>query len=320
MTRDTEYQWSDGRWAGLLRTMLGVPLLRNGVVIGVIAIHRRTPRPFSARQIELVTTFADQAVIAINNVGLIEEVQARTRELQETLEYQTAASDVLNVISRAPSDIQPVFDVIVQTAGRLCHADSAIVLTLRDDGKYHLAATYGYSREFQRLLELEPIEAERGTVSGRAVLERETVYVPDVLADPEYGFNEGQKLGGFRAALGVPLLRQGHPIGVITLTHPTLRTFTAKQIELVETFADQAVIAIENARLFEEAQKRTAELSESLEYQTATSEVLNVISRAPSQLQPVFEAIVETAGRLCDVRDVNNLTIENGGTMHVLSG
>src|SRR5829696_2074246 len=280
--------------------MLGVPLLRNGVVIGVIAIHRRTPRPFSARQIELVTTFADQAVIAINNVGLIEEVQARTRELQETLEYQTAASDVLNVISRAPSDIQPVFDVIVQTVGRLCHADSAIVLTSQNGRPLVLAASYGYSREFQRLLELEPIEAERGTVSGRAVLERETVYVPDVLADPEYRFNEGQKLGGFRAALGVPLLRQGHPIGVITLTHPTLRTFTAKQIELVETFADQAVIAIENARLFEEVQKRTAELSESLEYQTATSEVLNVISRAPSQLQPVFEAIVETAGRLCE--------------------
>src|SRR5262249_9021533 len=266
---DPEYSQEMAR-AGGFRSVLSVPMLRHGDPIGVISVAQPDPTPFSERQIELLKIFADQAVIAIENTRLFEAEQASKRELQESLEYQTATSEVLNVISRSNFELEPVFSTIVETAGRLCHADFAIVLRLGDDGKYHLAASYGHSPEFLAYVERNPLTVGRATVVGRVALECRTVHVTDVLADPDYGYQEGQRLGGYRTALGVPLLREGKPIGVLALSRSQPKPYTQKQIELVETFADQAVIAIENTRLFEEVQARTKELQDSLDRQTAT--------------------------------------------------
>ena len=196
-------------------------------------------------------------MIAIENIRLFEEVQARTRELQEALEYQTATSEVLSVISRAPSQLEPVFEAIVRTAARLCQADGAIVCTRGEDELYHYSAVSGHSEEVRAVVHKRPLAADRGSVSGRAVLERRTVQIHDALADPEFTRFDTQAVGQFRTLLGVPLLREGTPIGVISMQRRRVEPFTEKQIDLVTTFADQAVIAIENARLFEEVQART---------------------------------------------------------------
>ena len=315
---DPEFTFHDYQRIGKQRSLLGVPLLRHGVAIGAMTLARTVVKPYSDRQIELVSTFADQAVIAIENARLFEEVQARTKELQESLEYQTATSDVLDVISRSRFELQPVFDTIVETAARLCHVDYGVVCRLADDGKYHLAGNHGYTREFQHYVEHHPFEAGHGTVIGRAALEGRTIHVPDVLADPEYTYHEGQKLAGYRSLLGVPLLRDGKAIGVLALHDDAPEPFTDKQIGLVETFADQAIIAIENARLFEEVQSRTREVSEALEYQTATSEVLGVISRSPTDVQPVFDTIAANALRLCGAT-WSAVTRFDGELMHLVS-
>ncbi|HEX8168525.1 MAG TPA: GAF domain-containing protein, partial [Beijerinckiaceae bacterium] len=287
---------------GGARTALRVPLLKDGAVLGHVWAFRQEVRPFSDTQVELIGNFAKQAVIAIENARLFEAEQARTRELQESLEYQTATSEVLGVISRAPNELQPVFEAIVDTAARLCEAEHAFVFQ-RDGEVYRLAANHGFSEEYVQFILDHPIPPGRATLVGRTALTAAIVHFPDCLADPEYKWVESQKRGGFRTMLGVPLLRDGAAVGVIALTRTHVRPFSQKQIELVETFADQAVIAIENVRLFEEVQARTAELQESLEYQTATSDVLNVISRSPSEIQPVLDTIVETAARLCDASD-----------------
>jgi GAF domain-containing protein len=280
------------------RTTLATPLLREDIAIGAIMVRRTEVRPFSDKQIAVLQTFADQAVIAIENTRLFEEVQARTRELQEALDYQTATSEVLNVISRSPSQLQPVFDAIVETAARLCDAEYTLVYRLQE-GYYHVAAANNVEAEFIRYAVEHPLPAGRGSLTGRTALENRTIHLPDCLADPEYDMLERQRIGKYRSVLGVPLLRDGATIGVIALMRSVVKPFTDKQIDLVTTFADQAVIAIENVRLFEEVQARTRELQETLEYQTATSEVLNVISRSPSELQPVLDSIVQTAARLC---------------------
>jgi GAF domain-containing protein len=261
----------DPEWTGLarervgkVRTVLGVPLLRKGEVIGVISMSHTEVNPFTDKQIELVTTFADQAVIAINNVGLFEEVQARTRELQESLKQQTATADVLKVISRSTFDLQKVLDTLVESATRLCETPAGTIF-LRDGELYRVAARYGFSREFQEWVEKHPIAPIRGSIVGRAALDGRVVHVPDVLADPEHTLHEYQKRGGYRTVIGVPLLRESSVIGVMTLNRAWVQPFTAKQIELVETFADQAVIAIENVRLFDEVQARTRELAHSVE-------------------------------------------------------
>ena len=210
-------------------TMLGVPLLRRGAVIGVIAVHRRTSQPFSQREIDLVTTFADQAVIAINNVSLFEDVQARTRELQETLEYQTATSDVLSVISRSTFELQPVLDAIVETAARLCKAEYAFILRY-NAGLLQMAAGTRLEADFARFISENPVELSRATVGGRAALERRTVHVPDVLADPEYEWSAGQRIGKYRSVLGVPLLREGELIGVILLLRAASNRFMTSRL------------------------------------------------------------------------------------------
>src|SRR5262249_10461484 len=296
---DPEFTFFEFAKAGNVRTMLGVPLLREGMPIGVIVLSRQTVRPFTDRQIELVTTFADQAVIAIENVRLFDEVQARTREVTESLEYQTAISEVLNVISRSPSDVQPVLDTIAQTAQRPCHAEQAYVMRLEDDGRYHPAAGKDVEPARVEFLRQNPIAPDRGSTCGRVALEKRTIHIVDALADPEYTLPMAGHRGDYRTLLGVPLLRDGIAIAVIVLVRAVVEPFTDKQIELVTTFADQALIAIENVRLFEAEQQRTRELTETLEYQTATSDILRVISSSPTDVQPVFDTIAESAVRLC---------------------
>jgi two-component system NtrC family sensor kinase len=299
---DPEYTWREGQKLAGFRAMLGVPLLREGSCVGVMAMTRMEPRPFTIRQIELVTTFADQAVIAIENVRLFDEVQARTEDLRESLQQQTATADVLKVISRSTFDLPTVLQTLVESAARLCEADKATITRQKDD-LFFRAESYGFSDEFTDYVRTVPIVPDRGSAIGRALLEGTLIQIPDVQADADYTFVEAQRLGGFRTILAVPMLREGVPIGVIGLTRSEVRPFTEKQIELVTTFADQAAIAIENVRLFEEVQAKTRDLSEALVYQTGSSNILRVIASSPTDIGPVLKAIVERACELCDAYD-----------------
>jgi len=293
------------------RSMLSVPMLLEGRPIGAIVVGWANPGPISKVQEALLRTFADQAVIAFENARLFEEVQARTRELQESLEYQTATSEVLSVISGSPSQVQPVLIAIAETAGRLCRAENTAIWRLAGDA-FQLAAHTTSNAAFTKYLAENPIPTGSDSLAGRVVLARRTIHIPDVIADPVLSTRPQLIRGKTRTALGVPLLRNGVPSGVIVLTRQVVLPFTDKQIELVTTFADQAVIAIENTRLFEEVQARTRELSESLEQQTATSEVLSVISSSPGELEPVFQAMLENATRICEAEFGALFTYENG--------
>ena len=318
---DPDYAYPEFQRIGRFRTMLGVPLMRDGVAVGALGLLRSSVSPFSQAQIELVTTFADQAVIAIENVRLFQEVRARTDELGEALRQQTATTDVLKVISRSTFNLEAVLDTLVELATRLCDADHSW-LFLRDGNFFRWAASFGHGTEVHERIKayFKPLEVpvDRGSITGRAALEGRLVHVPDVLADPDYTWSEAQHIGGYRAAIGVPLFREGTVIGVIFVAKCLPEPFSANQMELVTTFADQAVIAIENVRLFDEVQARTRELEEALEYQTATGDVLNVISRSPAQIQPVLDAIVETARRLCEAYDAVIL-LREGDYLSVVS-
>jgi GAF domain-containing protein len=286
---DTEYTLLEWAKEAGFRTALGIPLLREEKPIGVIFLARSIVRPFSDREIELATTFADQAVIAIENVRLLEAEQQRSRELTESLQQQTATAEVLKSISRSTFDLTSVLQTLVESAAKLCDAEMAMT-TREINGLFYRAEFYGHSREFMDYVKDIPIKADRTSVSGRALLEGKAVQVPDVKSDSEYTLVD---LGEFRTAIAVPMLREGVPIGVLSLTRAEVRPFTDKQIELVTSFADQAVIAIENTRLLNE-------LRESLQQQTATADVLSVISSSPSDLAPVFQAMLSNAVRICD--------------------
>jgi GAF domain-containing protein len=278
--------------AGNWRAVLSVPMIRRGKPIGMIAVSKSKPVPFSDREIDLLNTFADQAVIAIENARLFDEVQTRARDQAESLQQQTATADVLKVISRSAFDLQPVLETLVESAARLCEADNAFVYQ-RDAGVFRLAATYGFSVDYEDFMKRQPVQPGRGTLIGRTTLEASIVHIPDALADPEYTWQKSQERGGYRTMLGVPMLREGFPIGVFAVTRSMVKPFSDKQITLLRTFADQAVIATENVRLFNETR-------DALERQTATADILKVIASSPSDVQPVLQTLAVSALRLCE--------------------
>jgi signal transduction histidine kinase len=289
-----------------LRSLLAVPMLRGGEPLGTLGVGRIEPGLFPQTQIDLLQTFADQAVIAIENVRLFKELEARNRDLTEALEQQTATAEILRVISSSPTDVGPVFHAIVTSGRRLCEAHHCALIGF-DGETLALLATDSFTAEGEEAMRRAfPYRANRSGTAGRAVLDRTVVHIQDVLDDPGYAFKDTAKAAGYRAHLGIPMFRGDDVIGVLIISRAAPGPFSQTQIELLRTFADQAVIAIENVRLFKELQERNralteanAQVTEALEQQTATSDILRVISQSQTDPQPVFETIVRNAVRLC---------------------
>jgi signal transduction histidine kinase/putative methionine-R-sulfoxide reductase with GAF domain len=316
---DPEYSWSEAQKIGGNRAALGAPLLRDGAVVGVILVVKTVPQPFTAKQIDLVTTFADQAVIAIENVRLFEEVQARTEELSESLRQQTATAEVLKTISRTVFDLQRVLETLLENAVHICGAKHGLIF--RYDGECcRAAAAYNAPPGSLELWDRHPIRAGRGTAVGRALLECRPVQIPDVQADPEYDFPEAQKLTGFRTLLAVPLLREGAPLGTIGLYKTEVAPFTDKQIELLTTFADQAVIAIENVRLFDEIQDKNRQLQLASEHKSQFLASMSHELRTPlNAIIGLTEMMVTNAARFGTEKALEPLRRVNAAGTHLLS-
>jgi GAF domain-containing protein len=292
--------------------MLAVPMLKGDTLVGTITIYRLEVKPFTDKQVSLVETFADQAVIAIENVRLFTELQEKNKalttahaQMTEALEQQTATAEILRVISQSPTDVQPVFDAIAHSAAGLCEAFDVIVLRVQGD-VLRLVAHHGP-------LPATDIPLHRGTVGGRTLIERRLIHIRDLQAEVD-DFPEGSAFArafGHRTTLSVPLLREDVAIGNIQVRRQEVRPFSDTQVALLQTFADQAVIAIENARLFTELQEKNraltdahAQVTEALGQQTATSEILRVISTSPTDLQPVLDTVARSAARFCGADDV----------------
>ena len=303
---DSEFGFQEAARAVDFRAVLAVPTIREGTPIGVIVVQRSEPGAFSESQIQLLKTFADQAVIAIENVRLFKELEARNAELTDTLARQMATGEVLRAISQAQTDAQPVFDIIARSARRLCGAAYGQV-QLYDGELIHLATLDSANPGGDPAIRsVYPLRVGDGSAGGRAIAARVAVQIPDLLDDKSYAFKKAWEASGLRSLLAVPMLRDGEPVGTIGVGRTEPGSFPQTQIDLLRTFADQAVIAIENVRLFKELQEKNtaltdahAQVTEALEQQTATAEILRVISSSPTDVQPVFDAVARSAARFC---------------------
>src|SRR2546427_7376491 len=318
---ETEFPESrSAQKAAGVRTMLATPLLREGIPLGVITIRRAEVRPFSQKQRALLKTFADQAVIAIENVRLFQESQTRNRELMEALEQQTATSEILRIISSTPTDVQPVFDAIVQSGIRLFEGAAVTIVLPEGDQARAVAIADKDPERCARWLARFPVPLTREYMHSAAILGGRMIDVPDA-AEAKDTFVPGRRnflASGYRAITIAPMLREGRAIGAISVVRVSPGPLSEKQIALLKTFADQAVIAIENVRLFQELQVRNRDLTEALEQQTATSEILRVIASSPTDLQPVFQTILSNISRLCE-SNIAHLALYDGEVLTVVA-